>query len=272
MHWPRLAARLPVLLSLVLAVSVLLLGATSAWAHTDADVVAVAGGTQATVSFEPAHGCGDSATVAVGIRVPVRGAAPGDAPGWTATATEDEDGTVIEFRGGVLPSDQPGRFPVTLPVPDEPGQLLLLPSIQTCQDGQELAWLDPSPTGQRPAPRLLILPPGSPPAATIEEVAADAPGREQLIETIDGNGADPHAADPDAADPENSGGTGPASTVDPSSTTADRGERAVVAPAPGDGDDDGWSTVLGLVVGVAVGLAAVAVVWVLLRRRSQRAG
>jgi uncharacterized protein YcnI len=249
-------------LALVLVASVLAVGTAPASAHTDSDVVAVAGGTQATVSFEPAHGCGSSPTVGVSIRVPVRGATPGEVPGWTATAVDDEDGAVLEWRGGVLPSDQPGRFPVTLPVPDEPGQLLLLPSIQTCEDGQELAWLDPSPTGQRPAPRLLILAPGSPPAATIDQVPANAPGRDQLIEIVDG----------DAADARGAGGTPPGSTAGPSTTTADRGEQAVVAPAPHEGSDEGWSTVLGFVVGAAVVLVVAAVVWVLLRRRSHRAG
>ena len=275
MHRPSLPARPPadrsgrvVLSALVLVLVAWALGPGPgpASAHTDSDVVAVAGGTRATVSFEPAHGCGSSPTVGVSIRVPVRGATPDEVPGWTATAVEDEDGTVLEWRGGVLPSDQPGRFPVTLPVPDEPGQLLLLPSIQTCEDGQELAWLDPSPTGQRPAPRLLILAPGSLPAATIDQVPANAPGRDQLIEIVDGD-----AAGPDDADSHRAGGTPSGSTAGPS-TTVDRRDQAVVAPAPDEGDDDGWSTVLGFVVGAAVVLAVAAAVWVLLRRRSHRAG
>ena len=90
------------------------------------------------------------------------------------------------------PSTETGAFPVTFTVPDTVGELLLFPAVQTCEDGAELAWIDGDPTSDYPAPRLLVLAAGSAPAATIDEVPADAPGRDQLTAIVD-------VDDPDAA-------------------------------------------------------------------------
>lgn len=58
-------------------------------------------------------------------------------------------------------------------------------TMPMCQNGEELAWISGDSESDYPAPRILVLPEDHPPAATIDEVAADAPGRDQLTEMVD---------------------------------------------------------------------------------------
>jgi uncharacterized protein YcnI len=155
-------------------------------AHTATDVVAVAVGDEAVVRLQPTHGCGDSPTVEVRIRAPFEGAIAGAVDGWSASAEADGDGnTVLAWTGGLLPADELGSFPIEFVVPGAPGDLLLFPAVQRCESGEELAWISGDPTSEFPAPRLLVLRPGEPPAATIDDVAPDAPGRDQLVAIVD---------------------------------------------------------------------------------------
>lgn len=161
-------------------------GAAVVSAHADADVVAVAAGDEAVVRLRPNHGCGESPTVEVRVRAPLDDAVAGDVEGWTASAKQDGDGnTVLTWSGGELPADETGAFPVEFVVPDTPGELLTFPAIQTCANGEELAWIEGDPDGEYPVPRLLVLPAGSEPAATIDDVPLDAPGRELLEANLD---------------------------------------------------------------------------------------
>lgn len=239
----------------------------AALAHTETDVVAAPAGRSVTVSLRPTHGCDGSPTTAVTTRVPVEGATAGAVAGWTAEATDDGKGnTVVEWKGGSLPADQEGDFPVTFTVPDTPGELVLLPFIQDCANGEELSWIDGDPTGDYPAPRLLVLAAGAEPAASIDDLPADTPGRDQLTAIVD-------VDDPSAT-------TAPATTAAPGSTTAPPTTAAgtttsVVqttrgAEPTGDGeDDDGlWPTV-GVLAAIAVAASgALAVVLVRRRRRT----
>jgi Domain of unkown function (DUF1775) len=109
-----------------------------------------------------------------------------DVDGWQATSTPDGDGkTVLEWSGGSLATDRPGAFPVEFISPDTVGDLLTFPAVQRCENGEELAWISGDPAAEFPAPRLLILAPGSEPAATIDDVPLDAPGRDQLVAIVD---------------------------------------------------------------------------------------
>ena len=151
-----------ILIGAMAAVLVAVAPAAPAVAHTESDLVAVPAGTEATVTLQPTHGCGESPTVAVRIRAPFPDAAAEDVDGWTATATPDGAGnTVLEWTGGVLPADADGAFPVTFIAPDTPGVLLTFPAIQVCADGEELAWISGDPADEYPAPRVLVLPAGS---------------------------------------------------------------------------------------------------------------
>jgi MYXO-CTERM domain-containing protein len=171
---------------LLILVTLCLVVARPAAAHTDSDVVAVPAGAPAEVTLKPTHGCGDSATIKVSTRVPVAGATAGEVDGWTATVALDDAGrTVIEWSGGPLLSDETGAFPVQFTAPDDVGELLLFPFLQECENGESLSWINGDPASDNPAPRLLILPAGSEPAPTIDDVPADAPGREQLTQVVD---------------------------------------------------------------------------------------
>lgn len=159
---------------------------TAASAHTDTDLVAVPAGSSAAVALKPTHGCSGSPTVEIAIRAPVDSAVAEDVDGWTATSEADGQGNaVLRWSGGSLPADQTGSFPVTFTVPDAVGQLLTFPSVQTCENGEQLAWIDGDPNGGFPAPRLLILDPGAQPASILEEVSSHALGREQLTDIVD---------------------------------------------------------------------------------------
>ncbi len=219
--------------------------ASPAAAHTESDVVAVPAGAEATVTLKPTHGCDESPTVEVAIRVPVAGATAGEVDGWTATATPDGEGnTVVEWTGGSLPADEHGAFPVSFDVAaDLVGELLTFPSVQVCENGEELAWIDGDPNGEYPAPRLLILPAGSEPAASIDEVPADAPGRAQLAEVVEVEAEATTTTE------------GPTTTVAPSTTTSSSEEATTTTEATGgtvpagssddsgDDSDDGLSAV-----------------------------
>lgn len=243
-------------------------------AHTETDVVAVPAGGEATVTLRPTHGCDGSPTVEVAIQAPVAGATAGEVTGWTATAEADGQGnTVLEWTGGSLPADVTGAFPVTFTVPDTVGELLVFPSVQECEDGETLSWIDGDPAAEYPAPRLLVLAAGSEPAASIDDVPAGAPGRDLLAAVVD------------VDNPGASTTTGPAGTdttaVDRSpSTTATTIEATVTSGtdgtnpddgAAGEGDDDDGPPVRMIVLGLLVAAGVVAGV-ILQSRRAPGAG
>ncbi|HET8931327.1 MAG TPA: DUF1775 domain-containing protein [Acidimicrobiales bacterium] len=236
-------------------VAVSLVGSGTAGAHTESDLVAVPAGSDATVTLQPTHGCAGSPTVQVRIRAEVAGATAGDVDGWTATATQDDGRTVLEWTGGSLPADATGAFPVHFTVPDDPGRLLLFPAIQTCENGDELAWIEGDPDGEYPAPRLLILPAGSQSAATIDDVPADAPGRDQLVAIVD-------VDNPSAT-------TVPEATSDTATTleAAEPADTTVPAETAADISDDDDSVLLYVIIGLlALGLIGSFVGLMVIRR------
>ncbi|MET0662440.1 MAG: DUF1775 domain-containing protein [Ilumatobacteraceae bacterium] len=282
-----ITARLSRILAALAVVSVpTIAAASSAWAHTDADLVAVPAGEDTTVTLRPQHGCGDSPTIAVSVRVPVPGAVAEDVDGWSVSSTQDDQGrTVVEWTGGSLPPDEPGAFPIEFVAPDTVGELLTFPAVQTCANGEELPWISGDPTSEFPAPRLLILAPGSQPAATIDDVPLDAPGRDQITAVVDVDNpaattlppapASP-APGPTASASTASAPTGPATTGAPATT--EPATTAPVSTATGDttlgldtstsdaeGDDGSTSTVW--IVGGVIAFVAIAVTAILAARR-----
>lgn len=188
-HRPLLTTLLPG--TVAIAVTAI---ATVAKAHADADFIAVAAGDAAVVTLRPNHGCGDSPTIEVRIRAPFADAVPGDVDGWTATVEPLDDGySVLTWTGGELPTDQIGAFPVEFVVPDAAGQLITFPAIQTCANGEELAWIGGDPLGEYPVPRLLILPAGTEPADTIDDLPDDVDGRALLETNLDIDLTNPNA-------------------------------------------------------------------------------
>jgi uncharacterized protein YcnI len=267
-------------------------GGGRALAHTESEYAAVPAGDEITVNFAPTHGCSGSPTTAVSVRVPAAGATAGDVEGFTSSAEADGDRTILRWTGGLLPADQEGEFPITFTVPDTVGELLLFPTVQTCEVG-EVAWIDGDPEGEHPAVRMLVLAAGSEPAHTIDEVPADAPGRELLssIVDVDNPATGGTTAAPDTTAPSATTAAGPSTTAAGPSTTVGTTAPAVTtssaatadptaAPttdaaaattsagtAPDDQDDDGSNvgTIVFVVVVLVVGLGAAA--GILLRRR-----
>jgi uncharacterized protein YcnI len=261
-----------------LVLTLLAAGGRSASAHTESDLVAVPAGSEVTVTLKPTHGCAGSPTVEVRIRADVADAVAVAVPGWTSTQEPDGSGrTIASWRDGLLPADEAGAFPIEFVVPDRPGELLLFPSVQRCEDGSELAWISGDPTSEYPAPRLLVLPPGFESAATIDEVPADAPGREQLAEIVDvDNAAAPPTEPPPAGTdapvatevPVTADSTASTPASDPTTaapTVSEPTPSVVTATSSEDSDGGG---VLWWVIGVAAVAIGAAVVW-LVRRRSR---
>lgn len=232
-------------------VAMFVAGADPAAAHTDPDVVAAPAGQEAQITLQPTHGCGDSPTVEMATRIPVSGAQAVEVPGWSAQVTADGDATVIEWTGGVLPADEVGAFPVRFTTPDRPGGLLTFPFVQVCEDGTELAWIDGDPEGEFPAPRVLILPAGYEAATRIEDVPADAPGRDQLAEV----------ADVDNPVATTTTSVAPTSTTPPETTTA-----APTDPSDTEASDSG-SGVLPIVLAVGGAALVIGLVAFVVRRR-----
>lgn len=253
------------------ALAVVALALTPAGAHTSADLVAVPAGSEASLKLKPGHGCSGSPTVEVAIRAPFEGAVAGDVDGWTATSTADGEGnTVLEWTGGLLPADETGEFTVNFTAPDSVGVLLTFPSVQTCENGEELAWINGDPESDFPAPRLLILPAGSEPAASIDDVPADAPGRDQLVAVVDVDGGDTTVTTEDATEssaPAETTTTSSAEETDSTSDDADADDVAAPTETNDGSDDSEDSNTLILVAAVLAAVAVGAGVVVAMRRR-----
>jgi periplasmic copper chaperone A len=266
----------------VIALTVVGGGAGRAAAHTESEYAAVPAGDEITVNFAPTHGCSGSPTTSVSVRVPAPGATAGDADGFASSAEADGDRTILRWTGGLLPADQEGEFPITFTVPDAVGELLLFPTVQTCEVG-EVAWIDGDPEGEHPAVRMLVLAAGSEPAHTIDDVPADAPGRELLGAIVDvdnpatgGTTVAPDTTAPTAttaAEPTTSAvttapsvTTSSAATADPTAapTTDDAATTTTAVTTDSDDDDSNAAAIVVVAVVLAIGLGAAAV---LLRRR-----
>ena len=127
--------------------------AGQASAHVEASPASVAAGSTDTITFNVEHGCGDSATVKLEMKLAegVTDANPAAITGWTSSVAAG----VITWTGGPQPHDQPLDVPVEMTFPDTPGATLLFPLVQTCEQG-ETRWIDPpNPDGSEaedPAP------------------------------------------------------------------------------------------------------------------------
>ena len=250
---------------LLVAINLLVVGvaASGASAHTEADVVAVPAGTEATVTLKPTHGCGSSPTVEVAIQAPVEGAVAADVAGWQATSTDGDGTTVLEWTGGSLAADQVGAFPVSFSVPD---------SVANCSPSRPCR---SAPTARNWPGSAAIPPPSTPPLGSScwhrvlpppppsTRFLPMPPARASLTEVVD---VDNPASNTTSTSTSTT--TEPTSTTTSTSTTTDPPEAPDQAEESDSSDDSasGW-----LVVGagvLALGAGA-GVVW--MRRRGQQA-
>ena len=141
--------------------------AGQASAHVETAPASVAAGSTDTITFNVEHGCGDSATVKLEMKLAdgVTDAKPAAIDGWTSS----EAAGVITWTGGPQPHDQPLDVPVEMTFPDTPGATLLFPLVQTCEQG-ETRWVDPpKPDGSEPedpAPLVALTASGAGDAST----------------------------------------------------------------------------------------------------------
>jgi uncharacterized protein YcnI len=112
-------------------------------------------------------------------------------PGWSATVVETKLGTPIKKDGetiaaevsqvvwiwtgplGKVDNGQFIQFPLSLAIPDNAaGKALEFRTVQTYSNGQVVHWIEPSLTGEHPAPRINVTAKGG----VIEDVAGDEAG------------------------------------------------------------------------------------------------
>ena len=158
----------------------LALAAAPAAAHVVADPNEGPAGGYFRTALRIGHGCGDSATIAVRVKIPegVVSARPQAKPGWTVEIVRrplDEPAPAghgktvaavvdeIVWRGGPLAADQFDEFGLALKLPDGAGRILYFPTVQECEVGA-LCWTAIPKTGERwgdlkePAPFVRLVP------------------------------------------------------------------------------------------------------------------
>lgn len=222
---------------------VLAVGAAPAGAHVEAQPTSVEAGSLTTISLGWHHGCAGSPTRQVSVRLPadaaeVRLLAP---EGWDAAGPDDGGVATFTARPGAEIDDHAeGSVGIELRVPDAGDGRLVLPTVQTCVDGEE-PWIEE--------------------AVGDEEPDKPAPVVEVLGVTGDAAGAS-H---------ETEGNEHTTTTVQETTTTTAEDAAAVEgdAAAAVDDDDDGGATPL--IIGAGLGIAAgVGAGLVLQRRRRAR--
>ncbi|MET0489509.1 MAG: DUF1775 domain-containing protein [Acidimicrobiales bacterium] len=73
---------------------------------------------------------------------------------------DDAGPVVVTWEGGPLPHDQFMEFGLSVQMPDTPGETVLFPTIQTCESGDEVSWIEATPEGgeepEHPAPAIAL--------------------------------------------------------------------------------------------------------------------
>lgn len=170
----------------------LLLAGTASAHVTPQDPEAPSGG-YFTTAFKVGHGCDESPTTKVSIKMGegVTSVAPQAVPGWTVSTTKrqldppiDNHGTKITesvdeviWEGGPLPVDQLQMFWISMKMPEgDPGTAVEFPVVQTCEVG-ETAWIEPTVEGEEepehPAPAIVLTASAGEHGDATEDAAAD---------------------------------------------------------------------------------------------------
>lgn len=150
-----------------LATGLLLAGAGSAAAHVTISPDTTTAGAYALLTIGVPHGCGDSATTRVSIQIPEQLASvtPSINPGWEVEKVmEDLAEPLDDGHGGQrtervaevvyttdtpLPDGYRDAFVLSVKLPDLPGETLVFPAVQECEEG-ESAWVQVPQDGQDP--------------------------------------------------------------------------------------------------------------------------
>lgn len=152
-------------------------GAGPVWAHIDPDPVEAQAGSEVSVGFTVEHGCEDSPTIRLAMRLPdgVTGAVAEPPPGWSGSV----DANVVTFDGGVLPGDAKLTFRVRMVLPATPDVSVFFPFVQYCEVG-EIRWIDVPSDGSgaeldEPAPAMRLFGPVVTTTTTSAAVSTVAP-------------------------------------------------------------------------------------------------
>ncbi|NEE03859.1 YcnI family protein [Phytoactinopolyspora halotolerans] len=147
-------------------------GAAIAGAHVTVSPEEASAGSYTVLTFSVPHGCDGSATTEVAIDIPdaVAGVTPTLNPNWDVELLKD-DGSPAEGEPASrivytahepLPDDLRDAFELSVAMPDQAGETLAFPVIQTCEQGQT-AWDEIPEDGQdpheleRPAPTVVVV-------------------------------------------------------------------------------------------------------------------
>jgi uncharacterized protein YcnI len=188
---------------LVTAALVALVGAAPAFAHVTAQPGTAEQGDYTVITFRVPTESDTAGTVALQVTLPadhpISSVRTTPRPGWTATVTKaplnppvESDGEVItEAVRTVTWTADPGvrigpnefaEFPLSLgPLPSDT-DTLLLPTVQTYDDGEVVAWDQPPAADgsepERPAPMVTLTPP-----AAAQPVSAGADAAAATVDT-----------------------------------------------------------------------------------------
>lgn len=130
----------------------------------------------ATLVFTIPHGCDGAATNQVSIKMPpeIVSATPQAVPGWEvktkegklAKPVEQEGETITEgvrevtWSGGPLPDGQFTDFGISVSFAGEAGDVAEFPTIQGCEGGKQVAWIQPTPASgdepEHPIPAVML--------------------------------------------------------------------------------------------------------------------
>jgi uncharacterized protein YcnI len=175
------------------AAVVLVLGvAAPAWAHVEPTIEEAPAGGYVTFALTVPHGCDGAATTKLEVQMPegIDEPTPQFIPGWEASV-DDSDGVVVTWEGGPLPDHQFLQFGLSVQMPDTPGETVLFPTIQTCEDGTEVAWTEETPEGGEE-------PEHPSPAIAITEASEEGHSHGEEADEAEGEHADDEAAAADA--------------------------------------------------------------------------
>lgn len=134
-------------------------GATTAAAHVGVSPGEAPAGSYAVLTFSVPHGCEGSPTTEIAIEIPeqILAVTPTINPNWdaeklAADGSPAENGPVAEVvytAKTPLPSDLRDALELSVRLPDEAGQTLAFPVVQTCEGG-ETAWDQIAEEGEDP--------------------------------------------------------------------------------------------------------------------------
>jgi uncharacterized protein YcnI len=144
-------------LVLALAAAGALVAVPAAGAHVTVSPVEAAAGSYGFFEFTVPHGCDDSPTTKLTVKLPegITSATPEVVPGWDVAKTMrtldepveaghgetiDEVVDTISWTGGPLPIDQLTRFGLSVKLPEGAGTTLYFPTVQECESG-ETRWI-----------------------------------------------------------------------------------------------------------------------------------